>query len=472
MDKLAELQTRRKTLAATIGELRTKHKAAGDKWADEAERGQWDKVNADYDACVREIEELKTMIQVGRRADEVAATEERELHQPNPKTRRLPGMEDSPRHQTGEADAPPTQEERARAMSAFCRAQFGGHLSDEDLDIMQRCRLSPWQRELVINTHPGQHSQALRKLSGEIRNTHPTRRQSAAEARNLSAISFGSGGALVPETFLSQLEVNMVYFGGMREVAETLVTSAGDRMTWPTGDDTSNTGEQLGENASNGSSVDPSFGAVAWDAYKFSSKPVLVPFELLEDAFLDFASLLGQMLGERLGRITNTKFTTGSGANTPKGIITAASSGYTAASATAIVYDEVIRLKHSVDPAYRNGAGFMCHDNVVLALRLLKDGNGRYLWESGAFGGSADTLDSNPLTVNQDMASSIIASAKTLLFGQLSKYKIRRVNSIRMYRLQERYRDTDQDGFIALLREDGNLLHAGTVPVKYLTQHA
>jgi hypothetical protein len=40
---------------------------------------------------------------------------------------------------------------------------------------------------------------------------------------------------------------------------------------------------------------------------------------------------------------------------------------------------------------------------------------------------------------------------------------------MRMYRLEERYRDTDQDGFVAFIREDGNLLTAGTAPVKYLS---
>jgi hypothetical protein len=52
----------------------------------------------------------------------------------------------------------------------------------------------------------------------------------------------------------------------------------------------------------------------------------------------------------------------------------------------------------------------------------------------------------------------------------LSKYYIRRVNEVRIYRLEERYRDNDQDGFVAFVREDGNLMDAGTAPVKYLQQ--
>jgi HK97 family phage major capsid protein len=59
-----------------------------------------------------------------------------------------------------------------------------------------------------------------------------------------------------------------------------------------------------------------------------------------------------------------------------------------------------------------------------------------------------------------------------MLFGNLKKYKVRQVREIRMYRLQERYRDNDQDGFVAFGRQDGNLLDAGTAPVKKLTQHS
>jgi HK97 family phage major capsid protein len=180
--------------------------------------------------------------------------------------------------------------------------------------------------------------------------------------------------------------------------------------------------------------------------------------------------MLGAMLGERLGRITNTKYTTGSGASTPRGIVTAASSGVTAASGTQIAADELIGLVHSIDPAYRNGAGFMMHDNIVLHLRKLKDGNGEYMWQSGLRDGAPDRLLGYGITINQDMQSSVATGTKTVLFGQLSKYKIRRVNGMRLYRLQERYRDTDQDGFIAFIREDGNLLNAGTAPVKYLVQ--
>jgi HK97 family phage major capsid protein len=101
-------------------------------------------------------------------------------------------------------------------------------------------------------------------------------------------------------------------------------------------------------------------------------------------------------------------------------------------------------------------------------LRKLKDGNGRYLWQDNQQDGEPSRLHGRPITINQDMDSTIAAAKKTLLYGQLSKYKIRSVGGVRLYRLQERFRDNDEDGFIAFIREDGNLLDAGTKPVKVL----
>jgi HK97 family phage major capsid protein len=74
------------------------------------------------------------------------------------------------------------------------------------------------------------------------------------------------------------------------------------------------------------------------------------------------------------------------------------------------------------------------------------------------------------LWFNNDMASTLVAANKTVLFGDFSKYIVRRVRSIRLRRLVERYADTDQEGFVAFVRADGGLLDAGTHPVKYLIQ--
>jgi HK97 family phage major capsid protein len=63
-------------------------------------------------------------------------------------------------------------------------------------------------------------------------------------------------------------------------------------------------------------------------------------------------------------------------------------------------------------------------------------------------------------------------SAKSILFGDFSKYWIRRVAGVQVLRLTERYADFNQTAFIGFQRWDGNLIDAGTHPLKYFANAA
>jgi len=265
--------------------------------------------------------------------------------------------------------------------------------------------------------------------------------------------------------------VAMLEYGPMLQVADILRTATGNAVPWPTANDTGNKGVQIDESAADATNVDPTFGVMTLNAYKYTSKIVLVPFELLQDSAFNMAAVLGQMLGERLGRIANEHTTTANGSDKPRGIVTAAALGVTAAGASAITFDEILDLEHSVKNPYRRTGAYMMNDDVLKYVRKIKDGDGNYLWQMGnVLTGTPASLNGRPYFVNDDMAGTIEASAKTMIFGDLSKYKIRMVAEMRLKRLVERYAEYDQDGFVALMRLDGDLLNAGTNPVKYLIQ--
>lgn len=411
----------------------------------------WEKANADYNSLTRSIE-------LAERAEQVTREQEADIQQAEERseTRQLPGRGDFNGKQREEAeeketrDQGPTEEDRALALQAWLRSSADMDLESKHVRAASVCGIRPHGKRIDF------------KFRRDVRTMK-------REFRALSAVLGSAGGNTVPEGFVNSLERAMLQFGGMRGVADTMRTSSGNPMPWPTVNDTGNTGALLGENTAV-SDQDIAFSQVIFYAHKYSSKQVKVPVELLEDSAFDMASEIGSILGERLGRITNTHFTTGSGANQPRGIVTAATLGVTAASATAITLDEVLNLIHSVDPAYRVNAGMMMHDAVLLHIRKLKSGDGQYLWTAGTQAGEPDRIWGYPLTINQDMASSVATTNKTILYGQLSKYKIRDVSGFRLLRLNERYADSDQVGFLAFMRCDGNLLDAGVAPVKYLQQ--
>jgi HK97 family phage major capsid protein len=78
-----------------------------------------------------------------------------------------------------------------------------------------------------------------------------------------------------------------------------------------------------------------------------------------------------------------------------------------------------------------------------------------------------DTLFGKQFTINQHMAD-VATAQKSIVFGDMKKYLIRDVQGISVLRLSERFADYNQTAFLAFSRHDGNLLDAGTNPVKHL----
>lgn len=277
----------------------------------------------------------------------------------------------------------------------------------------------------------------------------------------------------VQKTVLDALKA----YGGMRAVANVIQTSQGNPMNFPTSDGTSETGEIIAQNTT-ATALDPSFGMVALNVYKFSSKIIAVPFELLQDSEVDVEAFVIKRSTQRLGRITNTKFTVGAGdgSSEPNGIVTAASTGVTAGNGTsqvtAIIYDSLIDMQHSVDPAYRETGEckWMMHDSSVKVIRKIKDGQSRPIFVPGwdfaiPTGGKTakipDTLLGDPIQVNQDMAV-MAASAKSIAYGKLNEYTIRDVMDVTMFRFTDSaYTKLGQVGFLAWLRSGGNLIDVG-----------
>jgi HK97 family phage major capsid protein len=440
MSRLTDLIEKRKQAYDAMHDLREKLVTEKRDDFTAEEQTAWEASNADYDRLDAAIDKEQRMSDVTARMDERM-------------TQQTPGRENT----AGNAPAPSgqvTEESRMLALQGWAAMQMRGVATQPQMDAMQAVGLSPWQKELRFS------------LPSKAPKTE-------AECRALTTGTGSSGGYTIPEGFVYELEKALLYFGGVRQVATIMRTASGNALPWPTMNDTSNDGAMIAESTQDATNEDPSFGVVTFNAYKGTSKIVLVPYELLEDSAFPLATFLPAALGERLGRLQNTQCTTGTGSSAPNGIVTAATAGKTTASATAITFDEVMDLVHSVDIAYRDmpGAGFMFHDTILKYLRQLKDSDLAYIWQpANAVTGAPNAILGYPYKVSSAMASAITAGQKTMLFGALSKFVIREVNDIRVYRMQERYRDYDQDGFVALMRFDSDLLDAGTHPVKYLLQ--
>ncbi len=213
------------------------------------------------------------------------------------------------------------------------------------------------------------------------------------------------------------------------------------------------------------------------NGYLYSSKVVKVSWQLLRDASTNVEGYVGGLLGERLARIQNTHFTsTGTGSGMPYALTLSATVGRQSAvgNTTSVPFDDIFRLIHSVDIAYRTAlAKFMFSDSSALLLRLAKDGQGRYLWpEMGNVqSGQPLVLGGYSVVVNNDMPT-IGTSAKWGSFGDHRAYKIRRIAGITISRINELYIESGQVGFLAFQSADGGLADAGQHPVKLIQNSA
>lgn len=289
--------------------------------------------------------------------------------------------------------------------------------------------------------------------------------------RNTMSTTTGSeGGNTVQTDVAKEIIEALKAFGGMRPVSDVFSTEQGNPLNFPGSDGTSEVGEIIAENVT-ATALDPSFTSVALPVYKFSSKIIACPIELLQDSAVDIEAFIRARIVQRLGRIQNQMFTTGTGTAQPFGVVTRSTLGKTGTTGQTltVIYDDLVDLVHSVDPAYRESGRcrFMMNDSSVKVIRKIKDTAGRPIWtpgyEAGIKAGVPDSLLGYPVQVNQDVAV-MAANAKSILFGDFNPYKIRDVMSATLFRFTDSaYTKLGQVGFLAWMRSGGNLVDTGAV---------
>lgn len=292
-----------------------------------------------------------------------------------------------------------------------------------------------------------------------------------AIANTMSTTTGSEGGFTVQTDVATSLVEALKAYGGMREVAQVIRTAAGNPLNYPTTDGTAEVGEIVAENGS-ATDADPVFGTVSLNPFKYSSKVITVPIELLQDSSVDIEALVMRRLAERIGRITNAHFTTGTGTGQPRGVATAATVGKagTTGQTLTVTYDDLVDLQHSVNRAYRGNARWMFADTSLRVIRKLKDLEGRPIfvpgYEVGNPAGDPDRLLGAPIVINDDVAA-MAANAKSILFGDFNYYLIRDVLDLTILRFTDSaYAKKGQVGFLGWHRSGGNFIDASGGAVK------
>lgn len=416
---LTELQDKRGRLVTQAREALNEIKTNTDEARSAELEARHDKIMADFDKIEADIAREERMAAIEARANEA--------EQRNREARR-PGMGGD---EVRGADEPKTPEYR----EAFIELARNG------FDVQA---LSPEARQVI--------------KAGVT----------TVEGRAQTAGTNSAGGFTVPTDLARIIDKTMAIWGPMYDenICTVLNTAGGNPLDFPTTNDTTVAVAKHTEATAmtDDGGVDATFAKMTLNAFAYDTEWVQVSMELLQDSAVDMEAFIGELLGERLARRVNTELTVGDGNGDPNGIVVASSLGKETASATAITADELIDLQHSVDAAYRASpkTRWMFHDLVLAAIRKLKDGQGNFLWQMGDVRvGAPATLLGNPYSVNNAMASTLQASARPVVFGDFSKYYVRKVGSPVIGVRREVY--WPNIGLAGVVRLDGDLIQTGAV---------
>ncbi len=272
----------------------------------------------------------------------------------------------------------------------------------------------------------------------------------------MNALQIGTdseGGYLVPDEFERTLVEALEEQNIFRALAHVIQTSSGDRKIPVVA--SKGTASWVDEEGAIPES-DDSFGQVSIGAYKIGTM-IKISEELLADSVFDLEAYISREFARRIGNKEEEAFFAGDGTGKPTGVLESAQIGVTAAAAAAITADEVFDLYYSLKAPYRKNSVFLMNDSTVKALRKLKDNNGQYLWQPSLTANTPDTLMGRPVYTSAYMPV-LEASAKGVVFGDLSYYWVADRQGRAFKRLGELFAPTGQVGFLATQRVDGKLI--------------
>lgn len=291
--------------------------------------------------------------------------------------------------------------------------------------------------------------------------------------RNTMSTTTGSEGGYTVKTDVASAVVDAIAsYAGIREVASRLVTAQGNDLSYPSSDGRTEEGEIVAQNT-DATGQDIAFGTVPVNVFKFGSKVIAIPIELLQDTSVDIVALINKRVRDRIGRIQNRMFTKdGTGTGSPYALVTAAGVGKTGATGqtTTVTYDDLVDLIDSIDEGYGEDAKkFTFSQTMRRVVRKIKDTAGRPIWtpsyDLGMSARTPDLLLGYPVQINNHMPTPA-ANAKSIAFGDLSQYLVRDAMDVTLFRFEDSaYLKKGQVGFLAWARAGGNLLDTNAVKV-------
>jgi len=230
-----------------------------------------------------------------------------------------------------------------------------------------------------------------------------------------------SGYQLVPETFLREMQKNLVEVSPMRSVAR-VTTVGGSPVKLP----------KRTSNLAAGWVAEVNEHAVSEPAYGQQEVPIFearvsseITNAMLEDAAFDMSSELAADFAEEFGRIEGAAFVGGNGTSQPEGF-TVSSAFTTTSGGAGLDADDLIDLYHSIPARYAANGTWLMRREMIGSVRKLKITDGPYIWQESLQPGNPPSLLGRPVLEMPDMAADSASPADIVIaFGDWNRaYRI------------------------------------------------
>lgn len=291
--------------------------------------------------------------------------------------------------------------------------------------------------------------------------------QDLAERKALSVGTDAAGGVLVASEvmFTKLIEILMpaVLMRTLGTVLPPLTTAASMQIGSASELDDAEWTSELATGSDDSSTP---FGARSLRPHPLA-KRVKVSKTLLRTASIDTEAWVRGAIAKKFAKAEESAFMNGDGVNKPLGVFQSSlPTTVTAASATDIVYQDLVNVEFSLAAQYQPGASWIGHRTIIKEVFSLLDGDGRPLLRSIPNAGAKYTLLDYPLNLTEYAPSASTTGAKVLALGNWTDaYYIVDTLNTTVERLDQLYAEANQMGYIARKETDGMLVDGQGVSI-------
>lgn len=180
-----------------------------------------------------------------------------------------------------------------------------------------------------------------------------------------------------------------------------------------------------------------------------------VSVSLINNSQFDIVNYVVNKVAESIALFLEKEIISGAGSTAITGVLTDTLVKKVETADDIPTADEFIAVQVEVPQAYQAGCAWLVSNKTLLAMRQMKDTNGRYFLQNDLTNGFGYTFLGKPVMVSDQMTDT------NVVYGDFSGYFINIHENASIKVLNEKYADEHAVGVVAWLEVDGKVMEEG-----------